>query len=166
MAYSSRDAKYVMNVHGRWDSAAEDEKGIAWAREFFAKSQPLPVPARTSTSSRRRRATASLFAYGGTYKRLVDVKKKYDPTNSLPDEPEHQAAVGAKARRWPGGAAAVTRLASRNTVAGLPGEGRCDLTGEGTSRRGLTHLVGVGRPRYAGPILYVRGRALAVRGSS
>ena len=26
MAYSSRDAKYVMNVHGRWDTAAEDEQ--------------------------------------------------------------------------------------------------------------------------------------------
>jgi hypothetical protein len=26
MAYSSRDAKFVMNVHGRWDSASEDEK--------------------------------------------------------------------------------------------------------------------------------------------
>ena len=26
MAYSSRDANYVMNVHGRWESAAEDER--------------------------------------------------------------------------------------------------------------------------------------------
>ena len=41
MAYSSRDAKYVMNVHGRWDTAAEDQRCIAWAREFFAKSQPF-----------------------------------------------------------------------------------------------------------------------------
>ena len=37
MAYSSRDANYVMNVHGRWESAAEDDRCIAWAREFFAK---------------------------------------------------------------------------------------------------------------------------------
>ena len=26
MAYSSRDANYVMNVHGRWESEAEDER--------------------------------------------------------------------------------------------------------------------------------------------
>ncbi|MDU1083514.1 MAG: FAD-binding oxidoreductase, partial [Leclercia adecarboxylata] len=31
MAYSSRDANYVMNVHGRWETAAEDERCIAWA---------------------------------------------------------------------------------------------------------------------------------------
>ena len=61
MAYSSRDANYVMNVHCRWESAAEDERCIAWAREFFVRSQP--------------------FAYGATYSRLVELKKKYDPTN-------------------------------------------------------------------------------------
>jgi FAD/FMN-containing dehydrogenase len=38
MAYSSRDANYVMNVHGRWETAAEDTSVISWAREFFAKS--------------------------------------------------------------------------------------------------------------------------------
>jgi FAD/FMN-containing dehydrogenase len=41
MAYSSRDANYVMNVHGRWASAAADERCIAWARAFFAKSEPF-----------------------------------------------------------------------------------------------------------------------------
>ena len=27
--------QFVMNVHARWESAAEDERCIAWAREFF-----------------------------------------------------------------------------------------------------------------------------------
>ncbi|MDF5305167.1 FAD-binding oxidoreductase, partial [Vibrio parahaemolyticus] len=40
MAYSSRDANYVLNVHGRWDSAEDDQACIAWARDFFAKTKP------------------------------------------------------------------------------------------------------------------------------
>lgn len=40
MAYSSRDANYVLNVHGRWDLAEDDEACISWAREFFAKTKP------------------------------------------------------------------------------------------------------------------------------
>jgi FAD/FMN-containing dehydrogenase len=81
MAYSSRDAKYVMNVHGRWDSAAEDEKGIAWAREFFAKSQPYASAGAYINFLTQDETDRIAFAYGGTYKRLVEVKKKYDPTN-------------------------------------------------------------------------------------
>jgi hypothetical protein len=39
-AYSHRDAIYVLNVHGRWDDASEDDAVISWAREFFNKSEP------------------------------------------------------------------------------------------------------------------------------
>ena len=42
MAYGHRDAKFVLNVHGRWDDAAQDEIGIAWARAFFKASSPTP----------------------------------------------------------------------------------------------------------------------------
>jgi len=40
MAYGHRDVKFVLNVHGRWDEATDDERGIAWAREFFKASAP------------------------------------------------------------------------------------------------------------------------------
>ncbi|MBU1160920.1 MAG: FAD-binding oxidoreductase, partial [Proteobacteria bacterium] len=40
MAYGHRDAKFVLNVHGRWDEAAQDETCIAWARAFFKASAP------------------------------------------------------------------------------------------------------------------------------
>jgi FAD/FMN-containing dehydrogenase len=81
MAYSSRDAKYVMNVHGRWDTAAEDEKGIAWAREFFAKSQPFASAGAYINFLTQEESDRIAFAYGGAYQRLVDLKKKYDPAN-------------------------------------------------------------------------------------
>ena len=81
MAYSSRDAKYVMNVHGRWDTAAEDERGIAWAREFFAKSQPFASAGAYINFLTQEETDRIAFAYGETYKRLVEIKKKYDPAN-------------------------------------------------------------------------------------
>lgn len=81
MAYSSRDARYVMNVHGRWDSAAEDERGIAWAREFFRKAAPFASGGAYINFLTQDETDRIEFAYGKTYERLVALKKKYDPTN-------------------------------------------------------------------------------------
>ena len=81
MAYSSRDANYVMNVHGRWESAAEDERGIAWARAFFAKSQPFASGGAYINFLTQDETDRIAFAYGATYNRLVELKKTYDPTN-------------------------------------------------------------------------------------
>lgn len=81
MAYSSRDANYVMNVHGRWESAGEDERCIAWAREFFTKSQPFASSGAYINFLTQDETDRIAFAYGATYDRLVELKKKYDPTN-------------------------------------------------------------------------------------
>ncbi len=80
-AYPHRDAQYVMNVHGRWDSPAEDAKCIAWARDFFKASAPFAsgsvyVNFLTAEETDRVRA-----AYGPNYDRLVRAKKQYDPNN-------------------------------------------------------------------------------------
>ncbi|WP_243079455.1 FAD-binding oxidoreductase [Pantoea sp. MQR6] len=81
MAYSSRDANYVMNVHGRWETAAEDAHCIAWAREFFAKSQPFASSGAYINFLTEEETDRISFAYGATYNRLVELKNKYDPTN-------------------------------------------------------------------------------------
>ncbi|WP_029593248.1 FAD-binding oxidoreductase [Franconibacter pulveris] len=81
MAYSSRDARYVMNVHGRWETAAEDERCIAWAREFFAKSQPFASSGAYINFLTHDETDRIVFAYGTTWKRLVELKNKYDPMN-------------------------------------------------------------------------------------
>src|SRR5262249_55870051 len=33
-AYAHRDTRFVVNVHARWENAADDAQCIAWAREF------------------------------------------------------------------------------------------------------------------------------------
>lgn len=81
MAYGHRDAKFVLNVHGRWDDAAQDEIGVAWAREFFKASAPYAsagVYVNFMTEDESDRVAA---AYGENYARLKQVKKKYDPEN-------------------------------------------------------------------------------------
>lgn len=81
MAYSQRDANYVLNVHGRWETAAEDAQGIAWAREFFDKSAPYAtggVYVNFMTEEESERVGA---AYGPNYGRLVELKRQYDPGN-------------------------------------------------------------------------------------
>jgi hypothetical protein len=70
-----------MNVHCRWESAAEDERCIAWAREIFAKSQPFASSGAYINFLTQDETDRIAFAYGATYDRLVRLKKKYDPTN-------------------------------------------------------------------------------------
>ncbi len=79
--YSSRDANYVLNVHGRWESAAGNECCIAWARESFNSSQPFASCGAYINFLTQDETDRIAFAYGTTYNRLVDLKKKCDPTN-------------------------------------------------------------------------------------
>lgn len=81
MAWSSREARYVMNVHGRWESAAEDEHCIAWAREFFTKSQPFASSGAYINFLTEEETDRLSFAYGVAWNRLVELKNKYDPKN-------------------------------------------------------------------------------------
>jgi FAD/FMN-containing dehydrogenase len=81
MAYSSRDANYVMNVHGRWETAAEDGHVIDWARAFFAESQPFASGGAYINFLTQDEADRVAFAYGPAYKRLSELKRKYDPAN-------------------------------------------------------------------------------------
>ena len=80
-AYAHRDARFVMNVHGRWDDPADDERGIRWARDYFNATKPFAsggayVNFMTSDEGDRVRS-----AYGPNYDRLARVKRQYDPKN-------------------------------------------------------------------------------------
>ena len=81
MAYSCRDANYALNVHARWETAAEDEGCIGWARAFFDESKPFASGGAYINFLTQDEADRVSFAYGTTYNRLVELKKKYDPTN-------------------------------------------------------------------------------------
>jgi FAD/FMN-containing dehydrogenase len=79
-AYAHRDASHAFNVFTRWEDAAEDERHVAWTREFFEAMAPfLSDGVYVNFLSREEKRVRA--AYGDNYERLVEVKRKYDPEN-------------------------------------------------------------------------------------
>ena len=81
MAYGHRDAKFVLNVHGRWDDAKDDQKCIGWAREFFNASAPYASAGAYVNFMTAEEGERVAAAYGSNYGRLVEIKRRYDPEN-------------------------------------------------------------------------------------
>jgi FAD/FMN-containing dehydrogenase len=81
MAWSNREPHFVMNAHTRWRDPAADATCIAWARQLSDATAPF--------------ATGSVYvnfmpddekgrvekAYGRNYRRLAEIKRRYDPDN-------------------------------------------------------------------------------------
>ena len=80
-AYGHRDARFVLNVHGRWDEAAQDETGIAWARAFFKASAPYASAGAYVNFMTEDEGDRVVAAYGANYARLAQIKRLYDPNN-------------------------------------------------------------------------------------
>jgi FAD/FMN-containing dehydrogenase len=83
MAYPGRDLKYVLNVHGRWDDANQDNECINWARDFFNLSSKFASGGAYVNFMTEEEKDRVAKAYGPNYKRLTQIKKKYDPDNLL-----------------------------------------------------------------------------------
>ena len=80
-AYLGRDARYIMNVHGRWSDAGDDERVRAWARRAFQQAAPHANGTgyvNFLTEDESERVTA---VYGANHERLQTVKRRYDPDN-------------------------------------------------------------------------------------
>lgn len=80
-AWSGRDAKFVMNVHARWDEAKQDQACIDWARTFFAASKPYASAGAYVNFMTADESDRVAAAYGANYPRLASIKKRYDPDN-------------------------------------------------------------------------------------
>jgi FAD/FMN-containing dehydrogenase len=81
MAYANRDAKFVLNVHGRWDERTDDEQCIAWAREFFQAAAPYASKGAYVNFMTEEESGRVAAAYGANYDRLAQIKNLYDPQN-------------------------------------------------------------------------------------
>jgi FAD/FMN-containing dehydrogenase len=81
MAYAHRDAKFVLNVHGRWDSLAQDVRCVDWARAFFNASAPYASAGAYVNFMTEEEGNRVAAAYGSNYDRLVQIKRRYDPEN-------------------------------------------------------------------------------------
>jgi FAD/FMN-containing dehydrogenase len=82
-AYFHRDARFVMNVHARWNAPDEDETCIDWARAFFKASAPFASEGAYVNFMTADESARVAQAYGANYQRLVRLKRKFDPDNSF-----------------------------------------------------------------------------------
>lgn len=81
-AVGNRDAKLVLNVTASWESIADDEKNITWARSAWADMRRLSTGG-TYVNFLTEDETGNRIrdAYGENYDRIVDAKTKWDPDN-------------------------------------------------------------------------------------
>jgi FAD/FMN-containing dehydrogenase len=80
-AYQGRSAAFLMNVHGRWDAASDDEAMIAWCRELFDATAPFATGEAYVNFMTEDEGARVSSAYGSSYRRLVALKDEYDPDN-------------------------------------------------------------------------------------
>ena len=80
-AYAGRDAHYVMNVHARWQDAAEDDRCRDWARDVFRALAPFATGGGYVNFLTEDEGDRVASAYGVNYERLQAAKRRYDPDN-------------------------------------------------------------------------------------
>jgi len=80
-AYQGRSSAYLMNVHGRWSDAAQDEECLAWCRDLFAATASYATGEAYVNFMTDEEGDRLSEAYGGSYQRLVELKNRYDPGN-------------------------------------------------------------------------------------
>ncbi len=79
-AYPHRDAEFVMNLHTRWQKAADDARCVAWARNVFEATAPFSNGGVYVNFISEGEARVEA-AYGRNYDRMAKLKARYDPTN-------------------------------------------------------------------------------------
>jgi FAD/FMN-containing dehydrogenase len=80
-AFGGRSAKFVMNVHTRWQNVKDDKRCIAWAREFYDATKPFASGTAYVNFLSEEDGDRLSSTYGVNYERLCAVKRKYDPEN-------------------------------------------------------------------------------------
>jgi FAD/FMN-containing dehydrogenase len=108
-AYAGRDARFVMNVHGRWRDPSDDERVRSWARTIFERAAPFATGGGYVNFLTADESARVASAYGPNYERLRELKKRFDPENLFrmnlnipPEEPtERRIRPGGRAKASP-----------------------------------------------------------------
>ncbi len=80
-AFVGRDARYIMNVHGRWSDSSDDEKVRSWARQAFSDAAPHATGSGYVNFLTEDEAERVAASYGSNYPRLQSLKQRFDPGN-------------------------------------------------------------------------------------
>ena len=80
-AFPHRDTAFSVLLIGQWTDPAETEATIAWVRDTFEALQPHLSDRRYTNFLSADDTGDARQSYGDNYRRLVDVKRTYDPDN-------------------------------------------------------------------------------------
>jgi FAD/FMN-containing dehydrogenase len=81
-AFSHRDIRYLFHPISAWEDPAEDERQIAFTRDFAAAMEPFTADSLYLNFTAERGEDAVRAGFGDAkYERLVALKDKYDPEN-------------------------------------------------------------------------------------
>src|SRR5215831_5354560 len=80
-AWPNRDAHFIMNAHSRWRDQAQDRACVAWARQLFEATQPFASGSVYVNFMPEDEKDRIADAYGANYRRLAEIKRRYDPDN-------------------------------------------------------------------------------------
>ncbi len=80
-AFAHRKTPFVLNIHSRWQDVADDEKCLAWARNFHSSTQPFANGVYVNFLSEEGADRVKEAYTGKVWNRLVQLKIKYDPAN-------------------------------------------------------------------------------------
>ncbi|MFC2170408.1 FAD-binding oxidoreductase [Calditrichota bacterium] len=80
-AFAFRESPFVLNIHTRWREASDDERCMAWARDFHTATQPYAKGVYVNFLSDEGADRVKDAYTRPTWDRLVEIKRKYDPDN-------------------------------------------------------------------------------------
>jgi FAD/FMN-containing dehydrogenase len=80
-AFSNRDALYNVSVLGTWFDASKDPQNIAWVKTFGDELKAFSTGGAYINYMADESAGSVRAAYEANLNRLIEVKRKYDPTN-------------------------------------------------------------------------------------
>jgi len=80
-AFIGRDSRFIMNVHGRWSDARDDQRVRAWARQAFEDVAPHATGSGYVNFLTEDEGERVATSYGSNYPRLQALKHRYDPGN-------------------------------------------------------------------------------------
>jgi FAD/FMN-containing dehydrogenase len=80
-AFANRDAKLAMVIAGMWPDPADNERNVAWVRDYYRALAPHAMPGGYVNFMASDDQPRVHDSYGGNYARLAAVKRAYDPDN-------------------------------------------------------------------------------------
>ena len=80
-AFAHRNTPFVLNIHTRWRESSDDERCVAWAREFHEATDAYAQGVYVNFLSEEGEQRVKDAYTEDVWNRLVQLKDKYDPAN-------------------------------------------------------------------------------------